>query len=372
MHFWAGVSALAGAMRRRVWIDMKRFTWTPSFYIIFVAPPGIVSKSTTADIGMDLLREVPGVKFGPHHATMPALVSAWAAASEAFEFDQSFHPMSALTLVASELGTLLNLQDKDMVNLLIELWDGKKHFEKITKTSGNDVIHAPWINLIGCTTPHWVADNVPPSMIGGGLSSRCVFIYAEEKEKYVPYVDEVVSDQDATLRAALIHDLEHIAVHMVGPFVITAEARAWGRDWYVDFWKKARERMDDQMLEGYAARKQTPLHKLAMVLSASRSDARVITEEDLQVANLMLLEVEEDMHKVFSRIGRSEESLKSEQILAFISKSERVPFEEVYRYIHAYFPKAQDFEQVLAGLVKSGQVEMKMEQSGVWLKRREV
>ena len=32
----------------------------------------------------------------------------------------------------------LNLQDKDMINLLIELWDGKKTYEKITKIIGNN------------------------------------------------------------------------------------------------------------------------------------------------------------------------------------------------------------------------------------------
>jgi len=64
-HFWTAVSCIAGALRRRVWIDQGYFQWTPNFYIIFTAPPGIVSKSTTASIGMRLLREVPGIQFGP-------------------------------------------------------------------------------------------------------------------------------------------------------------------------------------------------------------------------------------------------------------------------------------------------------------------
>ena len=48
MHFWTGVSVIAGALRRKVWIDEIYFKWYPNFYIIFVAPPGVVSKSTTA------------------------------------------------------------------------------------------------------------------------------------------------------------------------------------------------------------------------------------------------------------------------------------------------------------------------------------
>ena len=355
MHFWSGVGAVAGVLRRRVWIDMKRFQWTPSFYIIYVGPPGIVAKSTTIDIAADLLRQVPGVKFGPNAITWQALVTAFAGASESFEYNSEWHPMSPLTLVASELGSLLNLQDKDMVNLLIELWDGKKKYEKITKMSGNDTIEAPWINLQAGTTPHWIADNMPQAMIGGGLSSRCIFVYGDTKAKYVAYVDEVVSQDDAQLRLQLIQDLEQIAM-LCGPFIIDKRARAWGRDWYERFWKDAASRMDDQMLEGYAARKQTHLHKTAMILSASRSASLVITEEDLQLANTMLLDIENDMHFVFSRIGRTEDSMQAERFIDFVRRKGSIPYADAYKMIHIYFPDFRDFEGILSGAIQSGQL----------------
>jgi len=367
MHFWAGVGAIAGCLRRRVWIDMRRFVWTPSFYIIYVAPPGIVAKSTTADISMDLLRQVPGVKFGPNAITWQALVTAFAAASESFEYNAEWHPMSPLTLVASELGSLINLQDRDMVNLLIELWDGKKSYEKITKMSGNDTIEAPWINLQGCTTPHWIADNMPPSTIGGGLSSRCIFIYADQKERYVAYVDEVVEKGDASKRLELISDLEKIAM-LCGPYKISADARTWGRAWYESFWKSAADRMDDQMLEGYAARKQTHLHKVAMVLSASRGDSLVIEQADLELANFMLEDIEKDMHKVFSRMGRTEDSMQAERFIEFVRKKGAIPYQEAYRMIHVYFPDFHDFEGILMGAIQSGQLKMEGRTDGMWIK----
>lgn len=364
MHFWAGVGALAGALRRKVWIDMKRFTWTPSFYIIYVAPPGIVAKSTTADIAMDLLRQVPGIKFGPNSITWQALVTAFAAASESFQWpldSGDWHPMSPLSLVASELGSLINLQDRDMVNLLIELWDGKKKYDKITKMSGNDSIEAPWINLQGCTTPHWIADNMPQATIGGGLSSRCVFLYADQKEKFVAYVDEVIEKDDEKLRDILIHDLEHISMNLTGPFTISEEARIWGRAWYQSFWESAADRMDDQMLEGYAARKQTHMHKLAMVLSASARDDLVITSEDLQLANSMLEDLEADMPKVFSRIGRTEQSLQAERFISIVMRKGVVYYDEAYRLIHSHFPDFRDFEGILNGAIRSGQVEVRQD-----------
>ena len=366
MHFWSAVGCVAGCLRRRVWIDMRRFSWYPSFYIIFVGPPGIVAKSTTIDISMDLLRQVPGIKFGPNSITWQALVTAFAAASEAFEYASEWHPMSPLTLAASELGSLLNLQDKEMVNLLIELWDGKKTYEKITKMSGNDTIEAPWINLQAGTTPHWVADNMPQAMIGGGLSSRCIFVYGDEKEKYIAYVDEMVGKGDADLRLRLIQDLEQIAM-LTGPFLIDEQARTWGKEWYEKFWKGAQTRMDDQMLEGYAARKQTHMHKVAMVLSASRGASLIITVDDLQLANVMLEDLEKDMHRVFSRIGRSEESMQAERFIEFVQRRGTVPYMEGYNYIRHHFPNFHDFEGILQGAINAGQLSVASTAAGMIL-----
>ena len=366
MHFWSAIGTLAGALRRRVWIDMKRFCWYPSFYIIYVGPPGIVAKSTTIDIATDLLRQVPGIKFGPNAITWQALVTAFAAASESFEYQGEWHPMSPLTLVASELGSLLNLQDRDMINLLIELWDGKKTYEKITKMSGNDIVEAPWINLQAGTTPHWIADNMPQAMIGGGLSSRCVFVYGDQKEKYIAYVDEMVGKGDATLRIKLIQDLEQIAM-LVGPYTISPSAREWGREWYEKFWRDTTSRMDDQMLEGYAARKQTHMHKVAMVLSASRGASLTITEEDLQLANTMLEDIEADMHRVFSRIGRTEDSMQAERFIDFVRRKGKIPYHEAYKMIHIYFPDFRDFEGILSGAIQSGQIQILNTAAGMYL-----
>ena len=368
MHFYAGVGALAGALRRRVWIDMKRFTWTPNFYIIFVAPPGIVSKSTTADIAMDLLKQVPGIKFGPDVVTWPALVSAFAAAGESFQYGEDWVPMSPLTLVASELGNLIDPQDRNMINLYINLWDGRKSLEKVTKMAGNDTVEAPWINLLGCTTPHWIADNMPSATVGGGFTSRCIFVYADRKEKYVAYVDEVVSTQDADKRAALIHDLEHISLSLVGPYSITEEARIWGRAWYEEVWKTRPPELDDDRLDGYLARKQTHMHKLAIVLAASRRDELFITGEDLQLANTMLKSVEADLSKVFSRIGRTEDSLQSERLVQYIQRRVECPYLDAYRHIHSYFPDFRDYEGILSGCVRSGLITMFQKGSDFWLK----
>lgn len=327
----------------------------PNFYIVFVAPPGVVSKSTTADVAMELLHEIPGINFGPDVITWQALVTHLASATENFQIGDEWIPMSAITCVASELGNLLNPNDREMVDLLITLWDGRKSLQKVTKMSGNDSVEAPWVNIIGCTTPHWIAANVPESMIGGGFTSRCVFIYADTKDKFVPYIRRVIDPDSRGVKQKLIQDLERISL-ICGEYELTPEAYAWGESWYTNLWTERPPGLEDERFGGYISRKQTMLHKLGIVIAASSRNELVITDEDLKLADLMITDVEPDMPKVFSRIGRSDISVQVDRFLAYLRRRQRVPYEEAYRFIHAHFPDATQFESILAGLYRAGYV----------------
>lgn len=370
MLFWTGVSTIAGALRRRVWIDQKYFQWLPNFYIILVAPPGIVSKSTTANIGMNLLRGVEGVKFGPDVITWQALITSLDKAGESIP-DPRFaagkdiasqlanpggmYPMSAVTFCSDELGNLLNPSDRDLVDALVTLWDGKKGtFKKETKTSGSDSIENPWVNIIGCTTPAWISGNFPEYMIGGGFTSRCVFIYADRKRQEVPYVDEAVPPDFDGFGKKLIEDLTQIA-QLFGEFTIDKEARIWGREWYSSHWKNPPPNLTGDQFSGYLARKQTHLHKLAMVLSASDSDSLVIGRHHLEAAYQMTSAIEQDMPKVFSKIGQTEITRGSFEIVSLVESYPGISQSDLFRKLFRTL-SYKDFVEALNGAINSRQI----------------
>lgn len=353
MHFWSGVSAVAGALRRRVWLDMAYFKWTPCFYIVLVAPPGIVSKSTTAAIAMDLLRKVPGINFGPQVVTWPALVTSFSECSESFEINGEWHTQCAITLESSEFGNLVNPQDREMIDLLVSLWDSKQGaFKKITKGSGTDIVENPWINLIACTTPAWIAGNFPEYVIGGGFTSRCLFVYADKKERLVPYPHLAIPKGMKETGEKLIQDLERIS-QLAGGYQITPEAISWGETWYAHHYSTLPPKLEDDRFGGYLARKQTHLHKLAIILAASCRDELIITADDLAAANEMITDLENDMPEVFSKIGRNATSVQSERFIKFIQRRGSVSYAEAYQFVHLHFPKAHDFEEMLQGCIRA-------------------
>lgn len=363
MYFWVGVATIAGALRRRVWFDQATFKWYPNLYTILVAPPGVVSKSTTAALGFDLLRSVPGITFGPDVVTWQALFDALRDVHDGTPFEGEMLEMSALSIVASELGNFLRPDDNVMVDTLVNLWDGYP-IKKRTRMDGEQIVQNPCLNLIGCTTPTWIAGNFPDYMIGGGLASRLLFVFADAKQQYSAYPFRKVPKDFLAKREVLIRDLERIA-QLLGPCGITEEALDWGEQWYEHFHKVESKRIDETLLGGYINRKQTLVHKIAMCLTASQGDELVITLPTLKRSVDLITELETEMPKVYSKIGLSVGAQAGEQVVAFLRREgHAVPFEELYRYMHRMFPSYREFNDFVEGLVKSGTIKFQATHSG--------
>lgn len=361
MYFWTGVSTVAGALRRRVWIDQGHFEWVPNFYIIFVADPGIVSKSTTANIGMNLLREVEGIHFGPQVITWQALVTSLAASTEMLEFPPgtlTFHPMSCITIAADEFGTLLNPNDRELVDILVSLWDGKRGvFDKVTKTSGSDKVENPWLNIIACTTPAWLEGNFPEYMIGGGFTSRCVFVFADKKRQKVAYVSEALKalPQDYNnIKKLLIADLADIA-SLAGPIKLDPGLIKWGTQWYEKHWEQLPPHLDNLRWRAYLSRKQAMMHKLATILMASTRGDMTLYAEDLQEALAIMEVLEADMPRVFDKIGTSESSRGAAEVVALVKKHTRMSKTELYQNLFRTM-SYRDFEDALLSAISAGHV----------------
>lgn len=369
MLFWTGVSTVCGALRRRVWLDMKYFQWVPNMYIVMVAPPGIVSKSTTANVGMNLLRTIEGIKFGPDVVTWQALVESLADSNE-LALDQStgeYLPMSCVTIASDEFGTFLDPSNREMVDVLVSLWDGKKGtFKKVTKMSGSDSIENPWINVIACTTPAWIAGNFPQYMIGGGFTSRCIFVYTETKRQEIAYPDESVPEHFVRLREDLIHDLNEIA-NMIGEMTISPDAREWGREWYTSHWRNPPAGLNTDQFAGYLARKQTHMHKLAMILTASQNNSRIIRAGHLETALEMLDAIEEDMPKVFRSIGQDEITAGTSDIISIMVKNKKMLKTDLYKLMFRTL-SYNKFEESLSGALNAKMVVQYQEGNDIYLR----
>lgn len=341
-HRWVAVSVIAGALRRKVWFDQRYFLWSPNFYIVLVAPPGVAAKSSTANVGKRLLREIPDIHFGPNALTWQALIKDLAKAQEGYPMtdadaliDAEYLDMSCLTVVSDELGSMLNPNDREMVDILTDLWDSRlDSWRKATATMGEDEIKNPWINIIACTTPAWLIGHIPRHMLDAGFFSRIVFIQAEKKRHAVSYPgDRVIPHEHEKLEQKLVEDLQEIA-KLKGRFVLTDSAREFGEAWYADHTERVSNN-DPHLtrLGTYVSRRQTHLHKIAMVLSAAKRSDLTLTLDDMKEASDQLDEVEKYMHHVYSLAGSEKNIANTNAVVDVVRKHKRIQREMCFRLL---------------------------------------
>ncbi len=334
-HFWTGVATVAGALRRRVWIDQRLFQWTPNFYIILVGPPGVAAKSTSIRAGLSLLERVDGINFGPQSVTWQALMDALSDAQEVVEFPGEDHgtAMSCLTIGVSELGTFLRPENKEMVDFLVAMWDGQREtMRRQTRTQGETIIYNPWLNVIGCTTPAWLKDNFPDVMVGGGLTSRMVFVFADKKRQLVAYPADLITAADYQQEEdRLVSDLQTIS-ELKGEYFLSTGAKDYGIGWYENLWTRPRpEHLQGDRFSGYIARKQTLLHKLALIIAASKRTELEISVEDMLEANRLMTLTEVDLCRVFESIGVMSSASINTEVLSRIKANKTMPYKDLWR-----------------------------------------
>jgi hypothetical protein len=357
-------------------MDQKYFIWSPNFYIIFVAPPGTATKSTTINFGMNLLQKTPGINFGPNVLTWQKLIQSMAQKGEAHSVtlpdgSEILLPMSCITIAGSEMGTLINPHDREMIDVLTDLWDGRTGvWRKETKTSGDDEIFNPWINMIACTTPAWMAGNIPRHMIDAGFFSRTIFVYREKKRRAVAYPGDVVPDSFDETGLALLHDLEIIA-SLVGECRMSPEAKEWGTQWYLKH-VKAVENNDARMMKlgTYASRKQTHLHKIAMVLSASHRDDLVVGVEEMKQALEVLERAEEDMERIYSLASDDRSIANANHLFEIVRTYSEIPKDVAFRMLFSRMGW-EDFTRAVTDVTMSGRVKITQKGETVYLVARD-
>lgn len=353
-HFWCGVSTIAGALRRRVWIEEYKYQIVPNFYIALVAPPGTVKKSTAMRIGLSMLQKIPGVKLGPQSVTWQALTKALEEATITMPMGGERHTMSCLTIGIGELGTFLKPADDGLLSALIAMWDGQlETWGHRTISKGETSIKNPWLNIVGCTTPSWLRANFPDLMLEGGLVSRVVFVFASEKRRHIAFPSRHIVGPDFDKRGKLlVQDLIDIA-QLKGPMQLTERAYEWGEAWYKGLDAARPPELSSERYAGFYSRKFIHAIKLAMVLCVARGNDLTITEDDLILAASKLEELEKPMLQVFQNIGSGIYTKHIRELCAFVKAYKTVSIEGLFRVCYMTMSR-REFDEALSAAHRAG------------------
>ncbi len=349
-HQWCAISLIAACLRRQVWVSMGHFDVYSNMYIVLVGPTGC-RKSSAINTAIKLALNLDDVKFSADATTREALIKAIAGSEARVELpNNEIYIHSSLTIISKELSVFLGSNNNDLLALLTDLYDCSDKWEYRTKNMGIDTIKGEWLNMLAATTPTWLIGSVPMNAIGGGFTSRVIFV-VEHKPRHRKALP-ILSAHEKKLREDLWHDLEQISM-MKGEMKLTEEGEAWYIDWYE---KGTQKSVIDARFDGYFERKHIHLLKTAIVISASFSNDCIITKSHLMSALYVLEQLEDKMVEAFGAAGRSIHAPDIDGILKYVEEYKVISREQLLKSVwRDISPK--DIDIVIHTLIEMKQIE---------------
>lgn len=355
-HIWTGISCLAGALQRKVYVKWGRSTIYPNLYIVLVGPSGRAKKGTALEFAKPLLKAAK-INMIEGAITREKLIRRMATAVSNFTDmttgEIKFH--CSISFLSDELSVFLGQHNIKFLADLCNWYDSPARWEYDTKGQGTDTIDGLCFNLIAGTAPDWLPSILPKEAVGGGFTSRVVWVVEEDKGKSV-----VFPTIDTELEAALANDIECISM-ITGEFTLSKSGLDWYEAWYTreeENTRKGKPAILDPKLGGYCERRATLIKKLAMIMAVSEYSKLIVEDRHFQRALDLLTRVEKKMPRVFGGLGSARYAYATELMLDFIVKHKVVTRTQVLRF---FFRDIDDytFEVVMTTLEKMGVVKVR-------------
>lgn len=346
-HLWVGLSVLASALGRQVWINRGYYTLYPNLYVVLIGASARVRKTSAIRIGYELFREaLPNNVLVSQKITPEALIGV-------FVEQYKEKKVSGGSIVSDELGVFLGGSSKssDTMQLLTKWYDCPSHFEYHTMIRGKEVMNNVYCNLMAGTTPLWLRDSMPKHAMGGGFTSRVIFCYQATPEHLEPWPE--MTPALVRLRVKLVEDLRIIA-KLGGEYKITKNAREWFTEWYTSVFHP--ETTPHASLDGYFGRKHDTLLKIAVLFSASKGNNKVVDEIEMRMALKAINENEKFLPQTLRLIQMTEIGEESEKVFRLIERRGKVDHTSLMRQV-SYCINSKRLEEVLGDLMVCEKIE---------------
>lgn len=356
-HKWSAISAIASVLRRKVYFKFGRIKIHPNLYVVLVAEPGIARKTQAITFAEDFISNIYGIHIAADATTPQALLqSIEEAADDVQMVDGTSIRHCSLTAFSGEFESFLGhkKENSKMITILTDLFDCKSRpFKYNTKHSGSNILPLPFFNILAATTPGSISECFPSSAIGGGLSSRILFVFADDKAMKVaiPELDEVKE----AMYEPLLKDLSVIA-RLSGEYNYSDD----GKEWWYSFYDRFEERDPNRLCKDpsfvpWYSRKPLLLLKIATIVAAAQGSSTLVTANHFTEALGYIEEVEPLMGNAFSGVGRSELTTDVDMIRKLIMRYGKISDSQLRQIVWRDLDDKK-FGTVMDTIVKTGEV----------------
>lgn len=368
---WTGFSVIAAALRRKVCLRLGRLVYYPNIYVVLVADPGVARKTQAIKYGVDFIKTIPDIRMSADSATKEAMTDDIEKSSlpELLDNGESL-VHSSLNIISKEFESFLGQKKENtrMLTALTDLYDCPDDWTSRTRHGTSNKIIGPWLNLLAATTPDSLASSLPATAIGGGLTSRIMFVWADKKKR--PVAIPSMTPEELIIKDKLEKDLHQIS-RISGEYAMEAGCIKKWTEWYDNYNEdESGVRIcTDKSFSGWYSRKPTYILKVSMLCAAAETNKLLIQWRHIEKALEEIRKVEYIMGNAFKAIGKSEISAEVDTVENIIKSYKAVSEKAIMTIVWRDIDNTK-FDNVITTLIKKGTVTRKYKgpnnEVGIW------
>jgi hypothetical protein len=133
------------------------------------------------------------------------------------------------------------------------------------------------------------------------------------------------------------------------------ELRDWGEDWYLNLGSTRPLHIASSRYDGYYARKQAHVHKLAMILAVAERSDMTLTVTDVKKAAAMMDAAEHSLNRVFEAVGMIDEAKRSAELISYVRAHKRLTSQQLWYFVRNVMNQ-KEFNEACQAAYRSGQL----------------
>lgn len=312
---WAAISAVAGALERRVWVPAGDRIAFPNLYTLLVAPPGVGKQiiETTKDLWSETIEvgtsDKPVYHVAADSVSHASLIDDLAKA-KCSRLNGGGPPITyhSLLIPAEEFEVLLPSYDPLMIGRLNKIFNNpSSHKETRRHGPAKEVmIERPQLNILAGATPAYFTAHFPEEAWSTGLIRRTIMVF--QSESSIKDIFAKLPDQSSAYQR-LLEKTAHFS-ELYGAASWSEEAFTKIRDWHLAGGPPIPRH---SKLTHYIRTRTLFVLKLSLISAVSRLGRPAIEKIDVQRAMEWLFEAEGFMPDIFREmVGKSDNAIIEE------------------------------------------------------------
>ena len=368
---WSGISLVAGAMERKVWVKTGMNRTYCNLYVLLVGPSGtgkfiVETVRTFWNDTKDPFTQAKAFHVASDSLTKASLIDALGRARQVKLNERGesmeYHSM----LVASEeFKVLLPAYDMEYIGTLERIWNSPpKHVEERRFNVKLVEIANPQLNILAGVQPSYFATVFPEEVWSTGLSRRIVMVYSAERKIRDPFTEYPDPDE---LRQRILTKLGRISV-MWGELRWFPDAKKYYQEWVLA--GEPPVPTHSRMIP-YNTERARFVQKLCGISAVSRKiDLSGIERIDIERALEWLFEIESKMPEVFRAMqGKNDWAIVEELYHWIVGVHRRtgkpIPGAKIIEFISERIT-ADKVERTLALAVRTRAIECVDQGADLW------